>query len=641
MLALSRRLALANPHGLEGPIAERLRAAQFAAATRHSMLMLAGNLFNASVVVAVAAEGAHLIPALAWAAALALFLSPAALTWKRAEPRAEPRTVSPRTLSKFIRNACVLGGLWGLAPMLFFHASEQSRLVVGLVAAGMLSGGGFALSAIPLAAIAYMLPIGLGYLVALAFASPPVHPLVAPITIAYVGTLIGLSISYARGLADVVIARARAEGSARHDPLTGLANASAFAAAVAESGRRFERYGEPFAALSIRFEEAPSLIGEGDAPDGQEWLRLVAARLRDVVDGRGRIARIGDDHFAVLTRVSADTRDARALAADIASRFDDAVALDHGLVVCRARVGVALAPEDGLDAQTLLASADAEICVSTAGPPPRRLAVVKGRIARRRELTRGMRRGLAQGEFFLVFQPIQNLRSGRVQGFEALARWRHPSLGLIPPLEFIEIAEKTGFIHDLGEWILNEALRQAAAWPEPARIAVNVSGEQLCDARFEALFARAIEHSGLDPRRVQIEVTESASLAAIDTATRALEALAARGAEVVLDDFGVGFSTLSQIGRLPVRRLKIDRAFVAGLPLERASAAVVEVVIGLGRALDLGITAEGVETEAQRAWLTLAGVDSAQGYLIAKPLEADEAAAWLTRQKAELAGLAA
>lgn len=512
--------------------------------------------------------------------------------------------------------------------------------MVGLVAAGMLSGGAFGLSAIPLAAVAYIAPIGLGYLIALAFAKPAVHPLVAPMTLAYVGALIGLSISYARGFADTVVAQARAESAARHDPLTGLANYSAFEAAVADSHRRFDRYGEPFAVLSIRFDDAPTLFGELGAEVGEEWLRFAAARLRDVVDERGRVARLGDHHFAVLTRVSKDTRDARALAADIASRFDDAVALGQGLVVCRARVGVAHAPEDGVDTQALLANADAEMSPS-AGAAPRRYPLAKGRIARRRELTRGMRRGLAQGEFFLVFQPIQNLRSGRVQGFEALARWRHPSLGLIPPLEFIEIAEKTGFIHELGEWILNEALAQAAAWPEAARIAVNVSGEQLCDARFETLFARALEKSGLDPRRVQIEVTESASLAAIDTATRALEALAARGAEIVLDDFGVGFSTLAQIGRLPVRRLKIDRAFVAGVPLERASAAVVEAVIGLARSLDLGVTAEGVETEAQRAWLMLAGVDSAQGYLIARPLGATEAAAWLARQKAEQEGLAA
>jgi EAL domain-containing protein (putative c-di-GMP-specific phosphodiesterase class I) len=245
-----------------------------------------------------------------------------------------------------------------------------------------------------------------------------------------------------------------------------------------------------------------------------------------------------------------------------------------------------------------------------------------------------MRPGLLRGDFFLQYQPLQTLRGGRIECFEALARWRHPTLGLISPLEFIDIAEKNGLIHELGEWLLEAAMREAARWPEEARVAINVSGEQLCDSGFEAKFENAIAASGLDPRRVQIEVTESASLATVDQAVATLERLAARGAEIVLDDFGVGFSSFALIKRLPVNRLKIDRAFVSGLPLERESAAIVEAVMGLARALDLSVTAEGVETEAQRAYLRLAGADDAQGYLIARPLDASDARRLLERQNA-------
>jgi diguanylate cyclase (GGDEF)-like protein len=626
---------------LEPEIAEALRTAQFEAVTRHSLLMLTGNLFNAVVMVAVAAQGPLFGLALVWSAVMALFLSPAVSRWKGDRTRRKTRAISSRTLRRLTRNAAILGLLWGLAPLLFLDSGEGSRLIVGMVTAGMLCAGAFGLASIPLAAIAYAISVGGGYLLAIGLSHASVHVLAAPLTIAYVIVVIGAAISHGRSFADTVIARARAESAARHDPLTGLANRAAFEATLAGFFARLERFGEPFAALSIRFDTLQSLIYEWGPRAGEELLRQAALRLSDAVDERGALARIGDDRFAVVTRLSSDSRDARALAADIAASFDHAFVLETGLTICPARVGVAMAPEDGADAETLIAHADAEIH-RVQGEPARQPTMNAGvQPPRRRELTREMRRSFARGDFFLQYQPIASLRSGRVEAFEALVRWRHPSLGVIPPLEFIDIAEKTGFIHDLGEWILGAALREAASWPTPARISVNVSGEQLCDTSFTAMFDRATTASGIDPRRVQIEVTESAALAAVDKATRALEALSRRGAEIVLDDFGVGYSSLVQIGRLPVKRLKIDRAFVKGLPLERKDAAIVETVIGLARALDLSVTAEGVETEAQRAYLALAGADCAQGYLIAKPLDAGEAHAWLDRQRRAGDGLAA
>ncbi len=279
------------------------------------------------------------------------------------------------------------------------------------------------------------------------------------------------------------IARARAERAARHDPLTGLANRVALDAAIGDSLARLDRYGEPFAALSIRFDDLKALVFQRGPQAGDEWLRQAATRLRDAVDERGLLARIGDDHFAFVMRMSSASRDVRSLADDIASRFDKAIVLESGLAFCQAAVGVALAPDDGNDAEALLASADAEIYrqPGEAHPAAPALETIR-RAPRRRELTLAMGSSLSRGEFFLEYQPILTTGTGRVEAFEALARWRHPSLGLIPPVEFIDIAEKTGLIHDLGEWIVNEALREAVRWPQPARVAVNVSGEQLCGA---------------------------------------------------------------------------------------------------------------------------------------------------------------
>jgi predicted signal transduction protein with EAL and GGDEF domain len=316
------------------------------------------------------------------------------------------------------------------------------------------------------------------------------------------------------------------------------------------------------------------------------------------------------------------------LADDIASHFDHAFALEAGSVICRASVGVALAPIDGDNPKSLIAHADSALYRAKKGvkdPPAARRAERADSGKRHRELTRDMIAGLARGEFFLQFQPIVSLTSGRIETFEALARWRHPHRGLIPPHEFIGIAEKSGFIHELGEWILEEACREAARWAGKARIAINVSGEQLCDAAFARIFDGALAASGLAADLAQIEVAKSASLAVVEDAARALGQLHERGAEIVLDDFGAGCSSFELIRRLPVGRLKIERRFVADLPLRRDSTAIVGAVIALARALDLSVTAKGVESESQCDYLKRVGCASAQGFFFAAPLDAERA----------------
>jgi diguanylate cyclase (GGDEF)-like protein len=624
-----------DPVTLEAPIAERLRAAQLEASTRHIWLMLLGNIVNAGVIVIVAWGDKCFGAIVAWAAVLALLLIPMARRASHSAGAPVHRAASQRTISRFARNTAVLAAMWGAAPLLLMNEGPSQQLIVTAITAGMLCAGAFGMATLPVVVVAYVLPLGGGFLLSLLLRDEPAHFMAAPVTLGYVGVLIGSAISHARSFADSVIAQARAELAARHDPVTGLPNRAAFDAKLAESFGRLERYGERFALLSVALDEFRTVNDQWGRQTGDQLLRQAADRLRDAVDAQGSIARVGGQEFAVLATNAKDTRDAAALAADIASRFEAAFVLESGSIVCRASVGAAFAPDDGVDAKSLLTSAYKELrrdkrkAKATVAPSLARPAEL---IQRRRELTRQMRAALARREFFLQYQPVQTLRTRRIEGFEALVRWRHPTLGLIPPLEFIDIAEKNGMIHELGEWILNEALREAALWPADVRIAINVSGAQLCDASFEAIFARAIGASGVDPRRVQIEVTESAALAAVDQAEIALRQIHERGVEIVLDDFGTGYSSFVVLRRLPVGRLKIDRAFVADLPFERESAAIVEAVIGIARALDFAVTAEGVENESQLEYLTLAGVSEAQGFLIAKPLDAASARDLLQRQ---------
>ena len=331
------------------------------------------------------------------------------------------------------------------------------------------------------------------------------------------------------------------------------------------------------------------------------------------------------------------------LAVDLACRFDVPFSLEDEVVRCTASVGFAHAPEDGADRPALQRAAEASLrkgrIVETDAAAAR--PTIDAYYARhRRELTHDIRGAVARQEFFLQYQPIQNLRDGRVEAFEALVRWRHPRLGLVAPGQFIDIAEKTGIIHELGEWILSEACREAASWPSPARVAVNVSGQQLCDASIDSVVERALRESGLPARRLQIEVTESAALAAMREAASALQRIHDRGVAIVLDDFGTGFSSFDHIRKLPVGRIKIDRSFVMGLPADQKSGAIVNAMLHLAKALDMGVTAEGVETEEQLAFLKKAECPSGQGYLFARPLSVLDARNLLESQIARLGAVA-
>ena len=629
--ALVRNFALPEGQGLEPRIATRLRAAQLAAATRHGWAMILANIANAAMIVLAVAGGPLRDRAFLWAAAMALYVAPLSIKMLRRLGTPPPQGVSLRGWRRSILNAGLLGGLWGAAPLLLHDVSAGERMIIVNVCVGMLCGGAFGLATIPLAALVYVGGLAGGLMIAFLMPARESAPwLAAPLLLGYSVILVAGACSHARSFADRVVAQARAELAARHDPLTGLPNRAAFDLAMAEAFDRWKRYGERFALLCIDLDDFKAVNDRWGHQAGDQLLSQAANRLLDSVERYCTVARLGGDEFAIIARGVFDKTAASVLAADVESRMSAAFELDTGTAFCGASIGVAMAPVDGDSAETLLKAADTGLYASKRerrGASPVTAAPEASAARRRRELTQDLKSAIARNEIFLQYQPVQTLRGGRLEGFEALARWRHPRLGPIPPTEFIEIAEKIGLIHELGEWILNEACREAASWPDDLHIAVNVSAEQLCDASFDGVIDSALRISGLPARRLQIEITESAALVAVEEPIRALRRLRDRGVEIVLDDFGTGFSSFDHIRRLPVSRVKIDRSFVGDLPQGRESGAIVKAVVSLAQALDFPITAEGVETEAQRAFLEKAGCTSGQGYLIARPLDASDARA--------------
>jgi EAL domain-containing protein (putative c-di-GMP-specific phosphodiesterase class I) len=244
-----------------------------------------------------------------------------------------------------------------------------------------------------------------------------------------------------------------------------------------------------------------------------------------------------------------------------------------------------------------------------------------------------LRRGLERDEFFLHYQPRVCLAERAVTGVEALVRWRHPQRGIVPPAEFIALAEETGTIHANGRWVLEAACTQAARWERtglpPLRMAVNVSARQFARDGLVADVAAALEASGLAAARLELEITESVMAQNVERAAQVLAALRALGVRVALDDFGTGYSSLAQLKRLPIDTIKVDRAFVTGLPEDSEDAAIARAIIAMGQSLRLVVVAEGVETAEQHAFLQAQGCDEMQGYLVSPPLDAEACAAFV------------
>jgi diguanylate cyclase (GGDEF)-like protein len=414
------------------------------------------------------------------------------------------------------------------------------------------------------------------------------------------------------------------------DALTGLADRQTFLAKLHAALSD----GQPCAVLMLDFRGFRSVNdGLGDAA-GDVVLREAAQRLKDGLRSNDLVARIAADEFAVLQPGVDSAAVAERVARRLTARLSEPIQAGGQAVVLVARAGFALAPEDGTEAAALLHCAGlalAETKMDGAGGARRFDPRMEQRAKTRHAIASGLSEALARRQFVLHYQPLMDLATERVTGFEALIRWNHPERGLIPPMAFIPVAEERGMIGAIGEWVLRAACAEAAGWPAPLTVAVNVAVAQFADGRLPAIVGDALEASGLPGWRLELEITESLALAQTQVVRGQIDAIRAMGVRFAVDDFGTGYSTLAQLRNLPFDRLKIDRSFVRELPSGLESVAIIRAVAELGSALGLAITAEGVETEEQRDGLKAMGCTAAQGFYYGRPEPASSVPGVLAR----------
>jgi diguanylate cyclase (GGDEF)-like protein len=407
---------------------------------------------------------------------------------------------------------------------------------------------------------------------------------------------------------------------AHHDALTNLPNRAAFNKRLAGMIERAASQGEQLAMLGVdfdRFTEINDMFGHST---GDALLREVSRRLQAAAGG-AFLARVGGDQFALIV-TGVQPRTAERLAQCLITAVAEEIEIEGHRLRISFTAGVALFPADGLDAATLIRNADAALSRAKAqarGSIRFFQAEMDERVRDRRALQHDLRSAIARRELVLHYQP-QALIGGDIVSFEALVRWKHGARGLLSPGEFIPLAEESGQMVSLGEWILREACREAASWPKPLQIAINLSPIQFQHGDVVGLVHQILLETGLTPGRLVLEITEGALIGEFSRAVSILRRLKALGVRIAMDDFGTGYSSLSYLQSFPFNKIKIDRAFIANIHSNPQSATIVRAVIGLGRSLDLSVVAEGVETEAQLAFLRQEGCDEVQGYLIGCPL---------------------
>ena len=612
---------------LPEPVAARLRAAQVATIIRYSPAMIAANAFNAVILVAAVSFRPPSPTPYVWAGILACCLIRLVMRRRGRLLRSAPTTASPALVRKAVANAGALGLIWSAVPLLFFDAGNADQLIVICVSVGMLCGGSFMLATLPAAVVSFTLPIAIGCFVALVRnAHDPIHILAVLLLLSYWAALSRAAIAHGLQFADRVVAQVQAETAAQHDALTGLPNRPAFEAALTKAFERLSRHGEQFALMFFDLDHFKRVNDRLGHHAGDQLLRQVAGRLSGGVGEGETVARLGGDEFVFLAKGAPDALGAARRADKIAQCFEAPFMLDGARVDCRPSIGVALAPTDGADPTSLLRHADAALYKAkrdrNKGAHVYRSAEDRA-AGDGRELAHDLQGVIRRDELTLHYQPIHALDDDRIVSCEALLRWRHPRRDLVSPTQFIPIAEQSGAIHEIGEWAMRQACAEATTWPEPICVSVNVSAEQICDQSILGVVREALRESGLAPSRLRVEITESARLAETRGTVATLGRLSGMGVAIVLDDFGTGYSSFDHIRRLSVRGLKIDRSFIADLPFDRKSAAVVHAVAHLARALDIDVTAEGIETEAQLEFLRLARCHSGQGHLFARPQSAD------------------
>jgi diguanylate cyclase (GGDEF)-like protein/PAS domain S-box-containing protein len=433
-----------------------------------------------------------------------------------------------------------------------------------------------------------------------------------------------------RDVTDRKVIQQRIQHLAYHDNLTGLPNRSLLQDRLAHSIARAERAGKKVGVLFIDLDNFKNINDTLGHDVGDELLRQVARRLSECVRLEDTIARQGGDEFIVLLDGLDDSRGASLVAQKILNSLRMAFVLGGSDQHVSGSVGIALFPEDGRDAQTLMKNADtAMFHGKTQGKNTYQYFTQQMNVAVKRRMTleSALRRAVMNRDFVLHYQPQIDLDTGEILAVEALVRWKTEDGGTVSPGDFIPLAEETGLINEIGEWVLREACRQAREWQSMGlprrRMAVNLSARQFSDRGFLDMVTRVLAETALDPACLELEITESQVMRQTEGMIMLLNKLSEMGVQLAIDDFGTGYSSLSYLKRLPIQKLKIDQSFVRDITVDPNDTAIVVAIINMAKSLDLDTIAEGVETAGQLALLRSKGCHVGQGYYFSAPVRAE------------------